>query len=122
MRKNLVWGAVGAKDNLFNTFALEWAISLRFLSHFNGDVFLLDYGLEEKTRSILNRLDIRLFPCPSRGYDMIGNTRYVDVFDVINLNYYDYNIALFDIDIWFQDNLDSLFINRSKRGWHIICI
>jgi hypothetical protein len=111
----LVWGAVGAKDELFNTFTLEWAISLRYLANYNGDACILDYGLEEKTRNVLKKLDIRLFPCMSRGFDMIGNTRYVDVFDIINMNYFDYNIALFDIDIWFQDSLDSLFKRISKK-------
>jgi hypothetical protein len=113
--KNLVWGAVGANNELFNTFALEWGISLRYLANYNGDACILDYGLEEKTRNVLKKLDIRLFPCMSRGFDMIGNTRYVDVFDIINMNYFDYNIALFDIDIWFQDNLNSLFKRISKK-------
>lgn len=113
--KSLVWGAVGAKDELFNTFALEWAISLRYLANYQDDALLLDYGLEENTRKILKKLDIRLFPCFSRGYYMVGNTRYVDVFDILNQNYYDYNIALFDIDIWFQDSLTSLFKEIDKK-------
>lgn len=113
--KTLVWGAVGAFDDLFNTFALEWAISLRYLANYKEDVLLLDYGLEESTRKILNTLDIKLIKKPSRGHSMVSNTRFVDILPIVLHDYYDYNIFLFDIDIWFQDNLDDLIFLIEKE-------
>lgn len=116
--KTLVCSAIGAKCNIFNTFALEWAISLRYLSNYKGEALLLDYGIDDKVRKKLIELDIRLMPCVSRGFDMIGNTRYIDMYNIINMNYFDYHIAFFDIHIWFQDKLDSLFsmIDNKDNG------
>lgn len=107
--KTLVVSAVGPTYKIFDTFVFEWAISLRYLSKYKGDVLLLDYGLDDRTRNKLKKLDITLHTCSSRGCDMIDNTRYIDMFDIINEKYFDYNIAFFDIFIWFQDKLDSLF-------------
>lgn len=41
--------------------------------------------------------------------DMVVNYRYMDIVDILAINYKGYLTAHFDVDMWFQDDIDVLF-------------
>lgn len=98
----------------------EWVISLRVLGKFDGEVVVLDYGLNENMRSWLVNRGIRLIRKPIARYHEIVNLRHIDIIPFIKEQDEQDVIAHFDCDIWFQTSLDNL-LEEAANSFGCIC-
>lgn len=92
-------------------FLIEFLISLKELGKFQGKTWVLYYYKEEKEinniKHILSKFDVELRF--SKTELDIRNIFYIDVIEILeSLDDRD-GVALYDCDIWFQDDINDLF-------------
>lgn len=91
------------EKSLFNykLFYEEYIDSLRNLGKYNNDILVLNYGVDLPKIN-----DSRLFIENKKLFTWHNNQRYLDIH---NLNINHDIIYITDIDIWFQDSVETLF-------------
>lgn len=94
-------------------FLLEWIISLRKIGNYKGKIIILDYGIDVYIKKAISVFDVRFIECLKRKTldSYIVNTRYIDIIPILEEDqYYNYIVAHFDVDIWFQDDINDVFL------------
>jgi len=107
-RKKLIITAA-SEDRI--DYLIDFILSLRSLGGYQDEILVLNYGIPDAFISFFSRFNVSFLsadvPELSR---LIVNHRLADIYRIIKRKYATgYSIALFDVDIWFQDDISSLF-------------
>jgi hypothetical protein len=124
--KTLVFTSASADVSLM---LMEWAVSLRRVARYAGDVLVLDYGLSPAVVRALEGWGIRTIRCIDKG--CIVCTRYIDAIPALRGEYRAHVAAHFDCDIWFQAPIDGILALARRQsagcvfspdvGWYTQC-
>lgn len=98
----------GAASKVIEEFLLDWIISLRTLGRYDGEIIVLDYGVSKTISEKCQLLGAKVIKCMLRVEEVTGVARYIDLIPFLN-EYEDYNIAIMDTDIWFQNDMNGLW-------------
>ena len=92
-------------------YLIDFVISLRYLGGYKGEILVLNYGIPETFLSFFRSFDVEFINAETPDVArLIVNHRLSDIYPIIKQRYSkDYLIALFDVDIWFQQDISSLF-------------
>ena len=92
-------------------YLLDFVISLRTLGQYKDEILLLDYGLPDYFRQLMKSFDVTISQVTQPSEQrMIVNTRLFDLYTTLKQFYpKTREIVLFDVDIWFQDAISTLF-------------
>lgn len=104
--KNLILTALDNNNGLWYENFISFVLSLRETS-FNGDIGVIDYGLDNNKKNVLHHQNIKVFPA-SNAYPELLVDRHISAADIAAVEDYDI-IAVFDCDIWFPTKNFTLF-------------
>jgi len=111
----------GAASKSVGRQLLEWVVSLRSLGRYQDAIVVLDYGVETVIKKYCQSLGVKFISCILRTEEVIGNSRYIDLIPILS-KYPDYYVAIFDIDIWFQDNVRDIWEKiKTTEGCLMAC-
>lgn len=92
----------------------DFLISLKEIADFKGEVVVLGYKLSFATISFINYFGAKHIACSVSDNYKIVNTRLLDVYNFLKQSdYKDFDVVLFDADIWFNASLNELFYEVS---------
>jgi hypothetical protein len=102
---NFIFTALNEK--YYKLYAIPWIFSLRQIANFQGQVIIIDFGLSESSKNELSKFNVVFIG----GDQQIKKHFRFHALKIIAM-FAEYNqgkIAWWDIDAYFQDNIDSLF-------------
>jgi len=107
-------------DDNMDSLLKDYIVSLREVGKYTGDVAILFYGgcIDFETRQLIKKYNIRfLYIDEDLGNDFssISWKRFINLSQYINLNEYD-NIVYTDYNVWFNDNINSLWNLIPENG------
>tara|TARA_B100002019_G_C21222868_1_gene575728 strand:- start:466 stop:1371 length:906 start_codon:yes stop_codon:yes gene_type:complete len=107
----------------YSELLFEWLISLRTNANYKGEILIINYGMREETISKLNLLretdigyDIRVVEVDNpaiRGGSYLSNWRNIDSIPILE-EYEGYYIVHTGADVWFQNDINSLWEEIEK--------
>ena len=93
-------------------YLIDFLISIRTLGQYNGELIVLDYGLSQSCLSLCKDFGAEVYPGTTQGH--IGSARFIDMIPLLESRNTPSVVAQFDVDIWFQDSINDLFITAEK--------
>ena len=95
----------GLNEKYWNPWGISWISSLKELSQTSCKIIVMDFGLNNITEKKLNEMGVSV-----QKENNSSNIRNATLSSIINLSKtLDGNIAYFDADCWFQENIDHVF-------------
>ena len=99
----------------YNDLLFEWIISLRTLGKYKGEILVFDYSGEGLKNYKLEKFNVKVVELDSVSNYIISNKRNIDVIPLLE-TYKNYLIAHFDMDIWFQKDINPMFNEIEKSN------
>jgi molybdenum cofactor biosynthesis enzyme MoaA len=92
-------------------YLLDFVISLRTLGRYRDEILLIDYGLPETIRVLMQSFGVTIHRMQEPDQrKMIVNTRLIDIYTILRQFYAGkILLAIYDVDVWFQDDINPLF-------------
>ena len=110
MKKTLIYTTLFTGNQKYIDLFYDWIFSIRTLGQYNGEILIGDYGVDQSIIDNLKYLEnTKIVKLPNRNKQTISNYRNVDMIPILEEYDDDYKFVHFDVDIWFQDEINSLF-------------
>lgn len=104
---------ITSATNKYLPFLFEFMISLETLGRFNGKVIVLYYYESEKENLDGFKFENMSVIFKKKQHNNINNVFYYDVYDILLGLKDNDKVAIYDCDVWFQDNINELFESDS---------
>jgi len=98
----------GAASKATEELLLDWIISLRTLGVYDGEILILNYGINDDIIARCKLLGAKIVNCMLRVEEVTGVARYIDLIPLLD-KYENYNVVIMDVDIWFQGSVSGLW-------------
>jgi len=96
-------------DSKYIRLFYNWLFSIRTLGNYQGEILVGNYGIDESILEKEEQLNVKFVDLPSHQRDQLSNYRNLDMIPILESYSEDYKFAHFDVDIWFQGDINPLF-------------
>jgi len=109
-RNTLIYTTLFTGDQKYIELFYDWYFSIRTLGKYDGEILIGDYGIDEEIINNFKNVDnIKFIKLPERKKESISNYRNIDMIPILEKYNNNYKFVHFDIDIWFQDEINTIF-------------
>jgi len=106
---NLIYTVLSTDDQIYLNYLYDWVISIKTLGNFKGEILIGECGNQNIDIEKFNKYGVNVINLPERDVRTISNYRNIDMIPILEKYDTNYKFAHFDVDIWFQNDLNPLF-------------